>query len=155
MIVKLSWTGSTARPSRKQGKAQWRILRTFCENGGAEGSTYDDELPTGPHISFASTIQKLICGLQRGAKGHADEWVSTAHVVWSEVIGSCGFRDGSCDNGKCGASILIQTFTEALGWVPIYKKCGPVLGQSSLDAELGGCGLLMENVRPWIDKCVR
>ena len=33
--------------------------------------------------------------------------------------------------------------------------CGPVTGQNSLDAELGGCGMLMENLRPWIDKCVR
>ena len=78
-----------------------------------------------------------------------------ARVVWSEVIGLCGFWDGSCDNGKCGVGILIQAFAEALGWIPIYKKCGPVVGQNSLDAELGGCGVLTDDLRQWIDKCVR
>ena len=47
---------------------------------------------------------------------------------------------------------MIQAFTKTLDWVPVYKKCGPVTGRNSLDAELGGCGLLLENLRPWIDK---
>ena len=87
----------------------------------------------------------------RGAKGE-DEWVDTVHVAWSEVTGLCGFWDDSCDNGKCGAGIVIQAFTESLGWVSTYKKCGPVTGRSSLDAELGGCGMLLENLRRWINK---
>ena len=47
---------------------------------------------------------------------------------------------------------MIQAFMNGLGWAPIHKKCGPVQGQNSLDAELGGCGMLMENLRQWIDK---
>ena len=27
----------------------------------------------------------------KGVKGREDEWVDTAHVVWSEVTGLCGF----------------------------------------------------------------
>ena len=88
-------------------------------------------------------------------KGREAKWVDTAHVVWSEVNGLCGFLDGSCDNGKCAAGIMIQAFTKTLGLVPIYKKWGPVTGQNSLDAELGGCGTLLEHLRPWIDKSVR
>ena len=45
---------------------------------------------------------------REGAKGRVEEWVDTAHVLWSEVIGLCGFWDGSCDNGKCGAGIMIM-----------------------------------------------
>ena len=57
-----------------------------------------------------------------GAKGHVDEWVATAHVVWSEVIGLCGFWDGSPDHVKCGACIMIQIFLKTLGWVPIFLR---------------------------------
>ena len=42
----------------------------------------------------------------KGVRGREDEWVDTAHVVWSEVTGLCVFWDGSCDNGKSGAGIL-------------------------------------------------
>ena len=116
----------------------------------------------------------------KGVKGRVGEWVDTAHVVWSEVTSLCGFWDGSCDNGNCGAVIMIMACSEVLGWFPIYKKCGPVVGpvlssrpllkpmvgsqlqkcgsvtgQNSLDAELGCCGMLMENLRPWVGKSVR
>ena len=53
------------------------------------------------------------------------------------------FWDGSCDNGNCGAGILIMACSGPKGWSPIYKKCGPVLGFYSWDAELergGGKG---------------
>ena len=46
---------------------------------------------------------------------------------------------------------MIQAFTETLGWDPIHKKCGPVRGRNSLDAELGGCGMLMDNLNQWIN----
>ena len=92
---------------------------------------------------------------EKGAKGQVDEWVDNAHVVWSQVIGLCGFWDGSCDNGKCGAGVMIMACSEVLGWFPMYKKCGPVSGQNSLDAELGGCGMPTDNLCQWIDKCVR
>ena len=35
--------------------------------------------------------------------------------------------------------------------VLVHTKCGPVRGRNSLDAELGGCGMLMENLSQWID----
>ena len=56
------------------------------------------------------------------------DWVDTANVVWSEVLGLCGFWDGCCENGTCGAGTTIQVFTETLGWALIHKKCGPVRG---------------------------
>ena len=82
-----------------------------------------------------------------------EEWVDTARVVWSEVIGLCGFWDGSCDN--CGTGFLIMACSDLQGWFPFYKKCGLVPGQNSLDAELRRCGMLTDNLCQWIDKCVR
>ena len=35
----------------------------------------------------------------------------------TEVTSLCGFWDGSCDNGTCGAGKMIAFFTKALGWV--------------------------------------
>ena len=66
-------------------------------------STYDNEPPTGLHISFRDHNEADLWAA-KGAKGHVDEWADTAHVVWSEVIGLCGFWYG------------------ALGWIPSYKK---------------------------------
>ena len=68
----------------------------------------------------------------KGAKERVEEW--------AEVTGLCGFWDGSCDNGNCGAGILIKACSDLQGWIPVYKKCGPALGHNSLDAELGADG---------------
>ena len=77
-----------------------------------------------------------------------------AHVEWSEVTGLCGFRGWQLRKRK------------VLGWHDpglrrntwlgpnLQKKCGLVTGRNSLDAELGSCGMLMENSRPWLDKSV-
>ena len=65
--------------------------------------------------------------------------------VWPEVTGVCGFWDGSCRNGVCGAGMLIKIFTLTLGWATIHKKCGSVLGKNSLDAEIAGCSMLMRS----------
>ena len=32
------------------------------------------------------------------------------------------------------------------------KKCGPVEGSNSLDAELGGCVMLIESLKIWMQK---
>ena len=76
------------------------------------------------------------------------------NVVWSEVTGLCGFWDGSCENGTCGAGIMIQALTKIPGGTPIHTKCG-------------GCGVGMpwmpnwaaavENLSQWVDKslCVQ
>ena len=79
----------------------------------------------------------------KGVKGREEQWVDTVNVVWSEVTGLCGFWDGSCENG--------QELTKTLGRTPINTKCGRVRCRPSLDAELGGCGMLMENLSQWID----
>ena len=95
----------------------------------------------------------------KGAKEWVDEWVDTAQIAWSEVTGLCRFLEGSCDNGSCGAGILIVACSVLEGWSPVYKKCGLVPGCNSLDAELGRrggrSGMLMDNLSQWIDKCVR
>ena len=55
---------------------------------------------------------------------------------------------------RVGAGITIRVFTHSLGWDFFFKKkkTGPVLGRNSLDAELGGYGMLLENVSQCIDK---
>ena len=55
----------------------------------------------------------------RGPKGRVEEWVDTARVVWSEVIGLCGFWDGSCDNVNGGCGLLGTT-----GLVPYLQETG-------------------------------
>ena len=81
--------------------------------------------------------------------------MDTARFGWSEVTGLCGFRVGSNDNGNCGRGTVIMAYSDLQGWFTFYKKCGPVPGNNSLDAEMGGCGTLMDNLRQWIDKCGR
>ena len=54
-----------------------------------------------------------------------------------------------------GVGIMIHVFAETLGWATGYKKCGPVPGRNSLDDELDGCAMLMNNLSQWIDKCMR
>ena len=48
---------------------------------------------------------------------------------------------------------MILACSEILDQFPICKKCGPVSGQNSVDAELGVCGMLTDNTCRWIDKC--
>ena len=103
--------------------------------GGAQESINDNGPPNGPHTSSVNIIWKLMCGPKKGAKGRVEETVDTAHVVWFEVIALCGFWDGSCDNGNCGACTMFMACSEILGWFPFYKKCGLVSGQNSLDAD--------------------
>ena len=47
---------------------------------------------------------------------------------------------------------MIHIFTNTLGWALIDKKVRPSVGSELLGAELGGCGMLMENLSRWIDK---
>ena len=47
---------------------------------------------------------------------------------------------------------MIQVFIKTLGWATVQQQCGRDLGLNSLDAEQGGCGMLMENWSQWIDK---
>ena len=88
-----------------------------------------------------------------GAKGREAEWVHDSTIEWAEVTGICGFWDGSCSDNICGAGITILLFTQGAGWVRRYKKCGPVPGTNSLDAELGGCAMLIESLNTWLRKC--
>ena len=88
-----------------------------------------------------------------GAKGREAEWVHDSVIDWAEVTGICGFWDASCSDNICGASITILLFTKGARWVTRYKKCVPLPGTNSLDAELGGCGMLMESLITWLRKC--
>ena len=80
----------------------------------------------------------------KGARERSEEWVDTAHMTWRDVLGICGFWDGCFDIGKCGRCIFLMVFSELHGWFPFNKKCGPVPGNSSMDAEMGGCGMLID-----------
>ena len=103
------------------------MLSIFCENGGTEVDLRQRTADCATHIFREHNTEADLWGA-KGVMGHEDEWVDIAHVVWSAVTGLCGFWDGSCDDGKCGAGILIQTFTEAFDWIPIYKQCGASAG---------------------------
>ena len=58
---------------------------------------------------------------------------------------------GVASDKVCGACITISFFIQGLGWVTRYKKCGPVVGSNSLDAELG-CAMLTESLKIWLQK---
>ena len=89
---------------------------------------------------------------RNGVQGREGEWVDTANVVWSEVIGLCGFWDGSCEIGTCGAGFMNNVVTEPLDGLRFTKSEAECWVENSLDAELGGCGMLMETLSQWIDK---
>ena len=76
-----------------------------------------------------------------GVKGREDEWV-VRYGLRSPA--SVDFWMAVAILGQCGTGVMIQAFIVSLGWVPIHKKCGPVI-QNSLDAKLGGCGVLMND----------
>ena len=57
-----------------------------------------------------------------GARGRAEEWVDTARTSWHEVLGICGFWDGSFDNGKCGGGIVLMAFSVLLTDGPPSKS---------------------------------
>ena len=87
-----------------------------------------------------------------GAKGHVLEWVHDSIIYWSEVKGICGFWDGSCNDNICGAGVIVLLFSPKTGWITIQKKCRPAPGTYSLDAEFGGCAMLIENLNFWLRK---
>ena len=95
---------------------------------------------------FHKHIKKADSWAWEGVKGRAEEWVDTANVVRLEVTGLCGFWDGSCEKGTCGARVMLLAFTKSLGWTPTHKKCGQVRVRTSLDAELCGCGVMWLHV---------
>ena len=64
-----------------------------------EESTNDNGLPIGRHI-FRGHNKEDDLWAATGVKGREDEWVDTAHSVWSEVTGLCGF-------GMAGATMEI------------------------------------------------
>ena len=39
----------------------------------------------------------------------------------------------------------MKIFTRTLGWITIYKKCGPIPGRKWLDIEIAGCSMLIES----------
>ena len=108
-------------------------------------------LPIERFISFGNTTRKPSALGKASKVVKSNGWI--VNVVWSEVTS----WDGSCENGTCGAGIMIQALTKILGGTPIHTKCGRVRCRNALDAELGGCGMLMENLSQWVDKslCVQ
>ena len=73
-------------------------------------------------------------------------------IDWTSVTEICGFWDGSCNDKVCGTGITMSFFMQGLGWVIRYKKCEPVQGSNSLGAELGGCAMLIESLKLWLQK---
>ena len=88
-----------------------------------------------------------------GAKGINMEWIDDSAVDWTKVTGINGFWDGSSNDKACGAGITISIFIQGLEWVARYKKCLLVIGSNSLDAELGGCAMLIESLKIWMREC--
>ena len=79
----------------------------------------------------------------KGARRRAEEWVDIARITWEEVTGFSGFWDGSFDNGRCGRAIVFMAFSELHG-------CGLVPRNCSMDAKMGGCGMLVDNLQQWV-----
>ena len=50
--------------------------------------------------------------------------------------------------------MLIMTFTQSSEWTTIHQKCRPVPGKDSLDAEIGGCSMLIESLNQWVTQRV-
>ena len=59
-------------------------------------------------ISFVHTLEKPTSGLKKEYKATKKEWTDTAEVIWSAITSLCGFSDGSCGRGTCGAGKMIQ-----------------------------------------------
>ena len=83
---------------------------------------YDNVWLIGWYTSFANTTGKPTLWAGKVVKGRKEEWTDTAKVIGSDVTGLCGFWDGSCERGTCGAGIMIQVFTETLGWLLFTKS---------------------------------
>ena len=111
--------------------------------------------PLGHTHTFREHNKEADLRADKGAKVRVEEWVDTARIAWSDVTGLCGFWDGSCDYGNCGCGIVIMAHSDLHDWSAFNKKCWPVPGVTSVDAELGGCGMLVENLCRWVDKCAR
>ena len=94
----------------------------------------------GRYSFFGNTTQKLTPGRKKEVRGRQADWEDDAKVVWSDVTGLCGFWDGS--------------FHTIMGWATIYKKCGPVPGKNSIDAEIAACSMLIESLKKRLDTCV-
>ena len=81
----------------------------------------------------------------KGAQERAEESVDAIRITLQEVTGVCGFSDGSFDNGKCGRSHCPHGLLGIARMVYFPQKCGPVPGNSSFDAEMGGWGMVIDN----------
>ena len=60
----------------------------------------------------------------------------------------CG--TGAVTTAICRSGIVIMAYSDSHGWSIFFKKCGPVPGNNSLHAELGGCGMLMDDLCHWM-----
>ena len=74
-------------------------------------------VPDWRYILTANTTKK-----PTRARGREEQWVDSANVVWPEVTGLCGFWDGSCQHGVCGAGMLIKISTQTLGCATNHKR---------------------------------
>ena len=119
-----------ATPKCKRGKVPSPACRISCGNGGAVEWIYDYVRLIGRFISFVNTARRPIPGLGKGVKSRKEEWLDTASVVWSKVTGWCGFWDGSCESGKCGAGDYDAGLRQNswLGSCSKKKKCVLVRG---------------------------
>ena len=48
-----------------------------------------------------------------------------------------------------------MAFSEPHGWFDFLQKCVTFPVNSSLDTEMGGCGMLIDNLHQWKEKCAR
>ena len=72
-------------------------------------------------------------------------------VDWSDVTETCGFQDVICREHICGAGTWIDILSRISGGT-FHKKCGPVPGAKSLDAQISGCTMLIGTVKKLVAK---
>ena len=96
-----------------------------------------------PHgILDVSPIQHVV----NGADGIQFCRCYTSRVCVLADTWSGLFWSGSFENGTCGSGIQDSDLHKNLRWVTIHQKSGPVRGRNSVETELAGCCLLMENL---------
>ena len=107
----------------------------------------------GRFVSFVNTTKMLMPRPNTGQTVNEKNGRILVIRVWSGVTGICRFCDGSCRACGCGAYMWVKVFTHALGWFTIHERDEPVPKDSSLDAEIWGCGVVIGRKEKCVGKC--
>ena len=120
----------------------------------------------GRGVNLRRRVTDWAAHIFRKHNGEADFWAgkgvkrSSGRVIprmWCgpKLPACAGFGTAGVSEARAVQGIMIQVFTKTLWWATSHKECGPAPGRNPLDAELGGCAVLMKNLGQWTDKSMR